>query len=69
MRYHFAAGNTPDPTINEWVVVRIKPGVTPVTRLPVSFFGILKVGPIFERGYMIGIYELDAERMSEMPVD
>ncbi len=65
MRHTFAAGNVSDPWINEWVLVRVRAGVPAQTRRPVSFFGVMKVGAVFEQGYMIGIYMLEAERMDE----
>jgi hypothetical protein len=49
--------------MNEWVVVKMKKGVQPLMDLPVSFYGELKVGAMFENGYMTGLYELEAERM------
>jgi hypothetical protein len=51
------------PNMNEWVVVKMKKGVQPLMDLPVSFYGELKVGAMFENGYMTGLYELEAERM------
>ena len=66
-RHTIAAGNVNYPTMNEWVIVRIRSGVPPRTLLPVSFFGVFKVGAVFENGYMVAIYEFEAERMSESP--
>ena len=54
------------PNLNEWVVVRMKKGVAPLMDVPVAFFGQLKVGAMFENGYMTGLYELDAEKMGEV---
>jgi hypothetical protein len=55
------------PAMNEWVVVKMKSGgVAPVMDVPISFYGELKVGPQFENGYMVGIYELVGERMGEV---
>jgi len=34
--------------------------------VPVAFYGQLKVGAMFENGYMTGLYELDAEKMGEV---
>jgi hypothetical protein len=31
--------------------------------VPISFYGVLQVGAMFENGYMTGIYRLDAEKM------
>lgn len=54
------------PNMNEWVIVKMKKGVQPMMDLPVSFFGELKVGAMFENGYMTGLYELEGERMGEV---
>ena len=51
------------PNMNEWVVVRMKKGVPPLMDVPIEFFGELKVGAMFENGYMTGLYELEGERM------
>ena len=51
------------PNMNEWVVVKMKKGVQPMMDLPISFYGELKVGAMFENGYMTGLYELEADRM------
>ncbi|MDB6167217.1 MAG: hypothetical protein JWM88_81 [Verrucomicrobia bacterium] len=55
------------PNMNEWVVVRmVKGGVRPLMDVPVSFYGELKVGAMFENGYMTGIYLLEGEKMGAM---
>jgi hypothetical protein len=55
------------PNMNEWIVVKMPQG-TPVTQdVPLSFYGTLKIGAMFENGYMTGIYEFDAERQASMP--
>lgn len=54
------------PNMNEWVVVRMRKGVQPLMDVPVEFFGELKVGAMFEHGYMTGLYELDGEKMGEV---
>jgi hypothetical protein len=54
------------PNMNEWVVVKMKKGVTPLMDVPVQFFGELKVGAMFENGYMTGLYELEGEKMGEV---
>jgi hypothetical protein len=54
------------PNMNEWVVVKMRKGVTPVMDVPVQFYGQLKVGAMFENGYMTGLYELDGEKMGEV---
>jgi hypothetical protein len=54
------------PNINEWVTVKMKKGVPPTMDVPVEFYGELKVSPIFENGYLSGIYQLDGERMGDV---
>ena len=54
------------PNMNEWVIVKMKKGVAPLMDVPVAFYGELKVGAMFENGYMTGLYELDGERMGEV---
>ena len=54
------------PNMTEWVVVKMKKGVPPMMDVPVAFFGELKVGAMFENGYMTGLYELAGERMEEV---
>jgi hypothetical protein len=51
------------PNMNEWIVVRMKKGVPPLMDVPVQFYGELKVGAMFENGYMTGLYELQGEKM------
>ena len=54
------------PAMNEWVVVKMKKGVQPMMDVPVAFYGELKVGALFENGYMTGLYELEGEKMGEV---
>ena len=54
------------PNMNEWVIVKMKKGVAPMMDVPVQFYGELKVGAMFENGYMTGLYELEGERMGEV---
>jgi hypothetical protein len=55
------------PNMNEWVIVKMKKGgVQPMMDVPVQFFGEIKVGAMFENGYMTGLYELECERMGEV---
>jgi hypothetical protein len=54
------------PNMNEWVVVKMSKGVKPLMDVPISFYGQLKVGAMFENGYMTGIYSLNGERMGEV---
>ncbi len=54
------------PKINEWVSVKMTGGgVKPVMDTAVTLHGTLKVGEIFESGYLVGIYEMSGERMSD----
>jgi hypothetical protein len=54
------------PNMNEWVIVKMKKGVQPMMDLPIAFYGELKVGAMFENGYMTGLYELEGERMGDV---
>lgn len=54
------------PNINEWVTVKMKKGVPPTMDVPVEFYGELKVNPLFENGYLSGIYQLEGERMGDV---
>ena len=54
------------PNMNEWVIVKMKKGVAPMMDVPVAFYGQLKVGAMFESGYMTGLYELEADKMGEV---
>ncbi len=52
------------PEMNQWIVIKMKKGgVKPIQDVPVSFYGDLKVGAMFENGYMTGIYAMDCEKM------
>ena len=52
------------PKITEWVNVRmIGKGVKPIMDEPVTVCGTLHVGNVRERGSLVGIYRLDAERV------
>lgn len=53
------------PKINEWVSVKmVGGGVKPVMDQAVTLFGKLKVGEMYENGYLVGIYAMDGERMA-----
>jgi uncharacterized protein len=55
------------PNMNEWVIVKVKKGgLQPLMDVPVAFYGDLKVGAMFENGYMTGLYELECDRMGEV---
>ena len=52
------------PRINDWVSVKMKDkGVRPIMDQPVTLFGTMHVGEMRENGYLIGIYELTADKM------
>ena len=54
------------PRINDWVSVKMKNGgVKSVMDSPVTLFGKLKVGEMLENGYLIGIYEMEGDKMVE----
>lgn len=53
------------PKINEWVSVRMTgKGIKPIMDQVVTIYGRLKVGEIRENGYLVGIYEMDGEKMT-----
>ena len=57
------------PKINEWVSVKmVGKGVKPVMDEPITIFGTLMVGEVFENGYLVGLYEMDGERLGG-PID
>jgi hypothetical protein len=49
------------PQANEWILVEIPKGVKPLMDVPISFRGTLRVGAMFESGYLTGIYSLAGE--------
>lgn len=52
------------PKINEWVSIKMSDkGVKPVMDQPVTLFGKFKVGEMRENGYLVGIYQMDGEKM------
>jgi hypothetical protein len=53
------------PKINEWVVVKmVGGGVKPLMDIPITFDGTLRVGEMFENGYLTGVYLLEGDRMA-----
>ena len=53
------------PKINEWVSVRMTgKGVKPIMDQAITIYGLLKVGEIRENGYLVGIYEMDGEKLT-----
>ena len=56
------------PQLNEWILVRMTgEDVKPVMDIPVSFYGRLKVGAMYESGYMTGLYLLEGEKLAAEP--
>jgi len=54
------------PRINEWVTVKMSNGgIPPLMDTPITLVGKLKVGELFEEGYLAAIYQLDGERLLE----
>jgi hypothetical protein len=54
------------PKINEWVVVKmVGAGVKPLMDIPITFDGKLRVGEMYENGYLTGLYLLEGDRMAE----
>jgi hypothetical protein len=54
------------PKINEWISVKTTgPGVKPVMDTPVSICGTLHVGAQRENGYLVGIYQMDGDKLVE----
>ena len=54
------------PRINDWVSVKMKKGgVKSVMDQAVTLYGKLHVGEMLENGYLIGIYQMDGEKMDE----
>lgn len=52
------------PKINEWVSVKTAShGVKPIMDQPVSIQGTLHVGAMRENGYLIGIYQMDGDKL------
>ena len=52
------------PKVNEWIAVRTKnEGVKPVMDQPLTVLGTLRVGDLRENGYLVGIYQIEAEQV------
>jgi hypothetical protein len=55
------------PKLNEWVVVKmVGKGVKPLMDIPITFEGKLRVGEMYENGYLTGVYLLEGDRMAEV---
>lgn len=56
------------PKINEWVSVKmVGGGVKPIMDQAITLYGTLRVGAMRENGYIVGIYQLDGEKMQGPP--
>src|SRR5688500_199625 len=54
------------PRINEWVSVKMtKGGIKPLMDEPLTQMCTLNIGESSEKGYMVGIYAMDGEKMAE----
>lgn len=52
------------PNLNEFVLVTMtSEGVRPVMDVPISLVGKLKVGETYEDNFLVGIYQLDGEKL------
>lgn len=52
------------PNLNEYVLVTMGKGVRPVMDAPITVFGTLKIGETYEDGFLVGIYQLDGDKLS-----
>jgi hypothetical protein len=58
------------PKLNEWIVVKmVGAGVPPLMDVPIVFEGKLKVGEMYDNGYLTGIYLLEGERQAAKKSD
>lgn len=56
------------PKINEWIAVKMTTsGIKPVMDQAVTLYGTLKVGAMRENGYLVGIYQMDADTIDRPP--
>jgi hypothetical protein len=54
------------PKITEWVSVKTaNKGMKPIMDQPVSIQGTLHVGAMRENGYLVGIYQMEGEKLTE----
>jgi hypothetical protein len=52
------------PKITEWVSVKLSGrGIKPIMDQPVSMEGTLHVGAMRENGYLVGIYQMDGDKL------
>jgi hypothetical protein len=54
------------PKLNEWVVVKmVGSGVKALMDIPITFEGRLRVGEMYENGYLTGLYLLEGDRQAD----
>ena len=54
------------PKTNEWIVVKMSGnGLPPSMDVPVSIEGKLKVGEMYDNGFLVGIYLLEGDKLSK----
>lgn len=54
------------PKTNEWIVVKMSGnGLPPSMDVPISIEGKLKVGEIYDNGFLLGIYLLEGEKQAK----
>ena len=54
------------PKVNEWIVVKmVGSGVKPLMDIPITFEGKLRVGEMYDNGYLTGLYLLEGERQAD----
>jgi hypothetical protein len=54
------------PKVNEWIVVKmVGSGVKPLMDIPITFEGKLRVGEMYDNGYLTGLYLLEGERQTD----
>ncbi|MDE2643700.1 MAG: hypothetical protein OSB55_13245 [Verrucomicrobiota bacterium] len=52
------------PKINEWINIRMEgDGVQPIMDQSITLMGQLKVGEVLENDYLVGIYEMEGDKM------
>jgi len=52
------------PKINEWINIRMAgDGVQPIMDQAITLMGMLKVGEVLENDYLVGIYEMEGDKM------
>jgi hypothetical protein len=52
------------PATNEWVVVKMKTGTSPVMDVPIKLYGTLHVGAVYENTSFAGLYAVDGEKVA-----